>query len=88
MKIHTWESQSAPPSQRWLARFLVGGAFLPTFVSAPTEERAVAAAQKLWDNERTRLNKAGKPDPVRDVAVVRDADAAADEIDLLADLLG
>lgn len=79
MKIITYQSATAPAAQRWLARFLIDKHFLPTFVSAPTEEGVIAAAQKFWDDERARLNRSGDkrtpdqsiiervgaPDPVR-----------------------
>lgn len=80
MKIVVWLSEDAPPSQRAIARFLDGKRFLPTFVSAPTEEAVRAKAQAFWDAEREKyakrdgrrpatvadaiIERQGQPDPV------------------------
>lgn len=73
MKIATWQSADAPPSQRWIARFLDGKRFLPTFISAATEDGVIQAAQAFWDSEveRLSLRKGRKPATVADAIIER-----------------
>lgn len=86
MKIVTWSSENAPPSQKWMARFLDGKRFLPTFISAATEDAVVDKAQAFWDSETARLanrtgrkpgstaeaiiERQGQPDPVKEEAEI------------------
>jgi hypothetical protein len=101
MKIITWQSEDAPPSHKWLARFLIGTGFLPTVVTGPTEEKVIERAEAFIESERKRLNartgkkpdsvgealveRLGKPDPVIDVEGDDTIDILGD-LDLLADL--
>lgn len=74
MKIITWgPSADAPPSQAWIARFLDGKRFLPTFVSAPTQEAVIAKAQAFWDDETAKYAKreGRKPATVADAIIER-----------------
>ena len=74
MKIITWgPSADAPPSQAWIARFLDGKRFLPTFVSAPTLVAVHTKAQAFLDAERERLGarEGRKPATVADAIIER-----------------
>lgn len=98
MKIITWQSEDAPPSHKWAARFLAGKGFLPTIITGPAEDVVIDRAEQFLESERKRLNartgkrptsledaiveRVGKPDPV----VVDTIDDQAYDLDLLEDL--